>query len=372
MRAPLPNLRLRIPREGWFWLLLSANLFIIGWGRGINLVVPLSYLMGLIFLLNLVLALPGLRGLRGVRRLPDAIFAEEPFLLSVAVANLARRPRIGIQVEDVGAEHKAAWFLVSQGSGEVSQLTRELTLPQRGRYRWGPLSAASGYPFGLVRWQTTLVPEEAIIVLPRLGRLHRGRLRRFLTLDTPREDRFRPSGRPSAAARSEFHGLRPMRIGDSPRWIHWRTSARRGEMMVREFESVVADDLLLVVEPPEDPALLEEVISLAATLCWEWCRQRGDKLTLVVLGLETVVCKGTTGPDLARRTLESLAVVPPGTAASEDGLPRKIPAGPVLVIGAGDSALREALAVRLRRPMAWLDAARLDDCDFYERPPHEP
>src|SRR5262249_49364986 len=63
---------------------------------------------------------------------------------------------------------------------------------------------------------------------------------------SPRRRR-RPRRHPTAQA--EFHGLRAFRSGDSPRWIHWRTSARCGELMVREFEDVPPDHLVLVVEP---------------------------------------------------------------------------------------------------------------------------
>ena len=367
------RLRLHIPREGWFWLILAANLLLIGWGRNINLVMPLSYFLLLLFGLNALFGWPGLCRLRAVRRFPDFVFAGSPFTFEVAVSNPARA-RIGLRIVDRGPSHRVAWFLVRFGNGETVRLTGALTLPKRGRYRWGELIAASGYPFGLVEWQTALVAAEDVIVLPRLGRLHRGRLRRFLNIDTPREERLRPSGRPSPTARSEFHGLRPMRTGDSPRWIHWRTSARRGELMVREFEHIVGDDLFLVVDPPEDARLLEEVVSLTATIVWEWCRQRGDQLTLVLLGPTPVHWKGTTGPDLARMMLEGLAVLgsQPGPSDDSESVLRAQRSlnstGPVLLIGSGRGERRDKIAEQLRRPVAWLDAGRLDTCDFYERP----
>ena len=47
------------------------------------------------------------------------------------------------------------------------------------------------------------------------------------------------------AAQTDFHGLRTFQPADSPRWIHWRTSARRGELMVKEFEETPTDNLIL-------------------------------------------------------------------------------------------------------------------------------
>src|SRR5262249_61272803 len=122
-----------------------------------------------------------------------------------------------------------------------------------------------------------------------------GRLRRFLHQAMPAlgRSRRRPVRHPTA--QSEIHGVRPFRSGDSPRWIHWRTTARRGELMVREVEETPTDNLIVVVDPwvpgPQDRGqesgtweeagkgpppfpVLEDALSLAATVGWEWGGQR--------------------------------------------------------------------------------------------------
>ena len=87
-----------------------------------------------------------------------------------------------------------------------------------------------------------------------------------------------------SAQQVEYHGLRDYRSGDSPRWIHWRTSARRGELMVKEFEQQNEQDLAILIDPwlprtkaaAEQREALEEAISFAATLCLlETCRRPG-------------------------------------------------------------------------------------------------
>ena len=97
------------------------------------------------------------------------------------------------------------------------------------------------------------MPAEEVVVLPRLGRLHRGLFRRLLWTTAADADRRRRLPRRHPAAQDQFHGLRPFRSGDNPRSVHWRTSARRGEWMVREFEDLPGDNLVLVFDPALGP-----------------------------------------------------------------------------------------------------------------------
>jgi uncharacterized protein (DUF58 family) len=260
---------------------------------------------------------------------------------------------------------------------------QEIVLPRRGPYAWGPVAAVSGYPFGLVRRRLPVAPAAEVVVLPRLGRVHRGRLRHYLRRASPADDairRRRPQRHPSAQA--EFHGLRTWRPGDNPRAIHWRTSARRGELMVREYEDVPSDNLLLVLDPslpqadraggarPEDR--FEEVVSLAASVCWEWCRHKGDRLVVAVADGGDEVLDGVAGPAHGRRVLRRLAVVR-GGAADARALPQGLAAfagvaAAAVVVSAGPSRLAGALAQALHRPVACLDAFAADVRTFYEPP----
>ncbi len=209
-------------------------------------------------------------------------------------------------------------------------------------------------------------------MLPQTGRLHRGLFRRRLWSATADPDRRRRQPRRHPAAQDQFHGLRPFRAGDNPRAVHWRTSARRGEWMVREFEDLPGDNLLLVFDPTllSDDGLesfsrerlddFEAAVSLAGTVAAEWRGDRGGRLIAVVAGENPEVLDGPAGPVHARRVLERLAVVEPTASASAAG-PRRL-AGPggggiavrtaVVVVGARQSRLADALHQALQRPVA--------------------
>jgi len=383
--SPSSRVRFRIPGEGRLWLLATGGLFAIGLAKGHNLLVILAYFMLLLWSVNAFAAGRGLGNLQARRHLEWPVFARTPCGLTIALTNTGPRDVIGLRVEDRAADERLAWFRIRLGAGESITLSQEITLSGRGRQWWPALSASSGYPYGLARRVRTLTPAETVVVLPQLGRIHRGRLRQFLNFASPAEDRFRSLQRPHPMHQGEMHSLRPMRSGDSPRWIHWRTTARRGEPMVREFEGLAGEDLILVVEPwlpseleDDAPALLarqilEGAISLAASICWEWCRQRGDQLVLVVAGPQPVVLRGITGPEHARRMLECLAETAGTEQAdmallSDETAARHLPRAAVLAISTRPDAGDDVLAARWGRPVARVFAGGLDGIDFYEGP----
>jgi uncharacterized protein (DUF58 family) len=206
-------------------------------------------------------------------------------------------------------------------------------------------------------------------MLPRPGRLVRERLRQRLRGADPQAMRAQRRGWRHEAAQADFHGLRPFRPGDSPRWIHWRTTARRGELMVREFEDVPGDDLVLIFHASGSPGeQFEAAVTLAATIVWEWCQRRGDRLILAVAGDEREVHDGLTSPDHAVRLLQALAVVQPcGCAALPEALAGCVPASAgVVVVSAGRESMAAEAEAELGRPVLLLDARRQREWDFYQ------
>jgi uncharacterized protein (DUF58 family) len=119
----------------------------------------------------------------------------------------------------------------------------------------------------------------------------------------------------------EYHGLRDYRPSDSPRWIHWRTTARIGRPMVKEFEQQSEQDLAILLDPwlprsritPEQRETLEQAIRFAATVCLEACRRQGRRLTLGWTGPSPGVRQGPAGMKLLHETMEQLATMRPNT-----------------------------------------------------------
>src|SRR4029079_9357348 len=168
---------------------------------------------------------------------------------------------------------------------------------------------------GLLERRVTTGSPEALIVYPTVGKLSR---RWQLTEREATETRL-GQRHDRSAQQQDYHGLREYRAGDSPRWIHWRTSARLGTPMVKEFEQQNEQDLAVLIDPwlqrskvtPEQRESLEQVIRFAATVCLETCRHLGRRLILGWTGPAPGVRQGPASVKLLHELLEQLAIMRP-------------------------------------------------------------
>jgi uncharacterized protein (DUF58 family) len=183
------------------------------------------------------------------------------------------------------------------------------------------LRLSTRFPFGMVRGSLTVEQTQTLLVFPRLGRLTRRwqRLQQSSDLGTSNVERRQ------GLLEGDFYGLRDWRPGDSRRWIHWRTSARRQAPVVRQFEQQRNQDLALVVElwQPErasdiQMANVELAVSFAASIVSDLCRRGGRMLWMAVASREPRFDSGPASLALTREAMESLAVA---DATSADPLP---------------------------------------------------
>ncbi|TSA84460.1 DUF58 domain-containing protein [Deinococcus detaillensis] len=147
-------------------------------------------------------------------------------------------------------------------SGEA-ELSGSLHLNARGEYHWPATTLRWADPFGLF-WRSTrlrfgtrmeVYPGIHGLALPDLLRplLSEGALSRTLGLDDP----------------LSLRGARPYSPGDPPSRIHWRLSARTGELTVRELERTASSRLLVFVDTRGDDVFLESAVRLSASLISE-------------------------------------------------------------------------------------------------------
>ncbi|GAC1670650.1 MAG: hypothetical protein PVS3B2_12010 [Candidatus Dormibacteraceae bacterium] len=89
-----------------------------------------------------------------------------------------------------------------------------------------------------------------------------------------------------AGTGTELFGVREYRPGDPLRRIHWRSSARHGELIVREYEPPGIQSLGIFCDPaPPSPEAADQIARLAASEAWD-CLRNGGRAVLWSPGAE--------------------------------------------------------------------------------------
>jgi uncharacterized protein (DUF58 family) len=116
--------------------------------------------------------------------------------------------------------------------GMYERVTHRFTLEctSRGWHRFGPVTIQAHDPFGMVSRSTTLGDREGVLVYPRMVPM----TELVVPARQPLGD-MKPAT-PLVEDPMRMSGVRPYVPGDSPRRIHWRASARTGELQTRVFE----------------------------------------------------------------------------------------------------------------------------------------
>jgi uncharacterized protein (DUF58 family) len=211
-----------------------------------------SPLVSMAALLWSVLLLSGLMALwwkwRGgdwqVRReAPPVATAGEEFVMRLEVVNGGRWPlpffEVGARDHATGATMRALtpWL----GSGQSVSWQTTMNFDKRGVYRLPALAAGPVDPLGLFPPAREAVAAEEIIVWPRPLHLS------HFNLGGVQGD-ANNSLLMSAGDSGDFRGVRAWRAGENARRIHWKSTARSGQLHIVEWEEEAAGDVTIVFD----------------------------------------------------------------------------------------------------------------------------
>jgi uncharacterized protein (DUF58 family) len=272
---------LRPTRHGTAVLVASPLLALVAWLLG----QPELAVIGAAGLVTLVVAAIRLAARPpelAVSRIahPPRVGQGDPCRIVLQVRNTSQRrsPVVTLR-DDVGRFGRASLELAPVPGGATREAVYAFPTGVRGVHPVGPLEVTAADPFGLLRRTWTLGGSGAVIVRPRVHPL--------------RPLPPAPGEEPEAGVRAltststideEFASLRPYGPGDDIRRIHWRSTARTGVPMVRQFDrpwqhrSVVLLDVRRSAHP--DPEGFERAVSAAASVV-ALAADRGELIRLV-------------------------------------------------------------------------------------------
>jgi uncharacterized protein (DUF58 family) len=214
------------------------------------------------------LLLPG-RTLRGVeieRRAPGQAFQGEEVRVDLVVTNRSKGARLALDVHDEHLERSRA-FLLRLPPGERAVVQTRRRAVARGPSRTDHVVLSSGAPFGVADRRRRLEAASETIVYPRVVPLDD--LPFIEAAPTP--ERALHSV-PRRGTGPEYLGIREYRTGDSLRHVHWPSTARHGEVMVREFEREQTRRVAIVIDAIADAGIgetpLDRCCSIAASVAF--------------------------------------------------------------------------------------------------------
>ncbi|MCC6709948.1 MAG: DUF58 domain-containing protein [Gammaproteobacteria bacterium] len=188
-------------------------------------------------------------------------------------------------------------------AGATARVRVELSAQRRGWLRFASLCLMRPDPLGLCRARHHVALADKLLALPRRHAMP--------DIQLASRRHYQPGGLSLAHAvgdSQEFAALRAYQAGDPRRHIHWRSFAKTGELIVKQYQDEYFDRHALIVDTRSAaaPARFEAVIEVAASVLSKH-RAQDSILDLVIAGTDVLELHGGRGRGDNLRALAYLA-----------------------------------------------------------------
>ncbi len=170
-------------------------------------------------------------------------------------------------------DRRQSFFIPALFKGQTSHLTYQTVCDRRGLYHFDSLPLYSRGPFGLFRTRRTLSAPTSALIYPAYRPLKR--LRAFEKSEWAERQTVR------VGLGTQVIGTREYRPGDSLRQVHWRSTARAGRLVVKEFSDEDQPTLTVVLDLSTGSnvgegkySTFETAVRIAASLGYYAIRQK--------------------------------------------------------------------------------------------------
>ena len=269
--------------SGWVMTGLTLFFFFAATNTMAGWLYAISGVMGALLALGALLPGRSLRSLKISRRAINPVSVGDVLRLGMTIENQSRQPITLVQVQDRLPQVFGDMPLVAIEQIPALadyQWQYELTPERRGVYHWQTVELRTAAPLGLFWCQRSRAEKAIAIVYPTVLPLSQCPL-----IDAMGRS-LNPSLQNDFHARNSTEGvtrtLRPYRWGDPTRLVHWRSSARYGELRVRELETFTGgQEVAIALDSASywNPESFEQAVVAAASLYF-YAVRRGLQVSL--------------------------------------------------------------------------------------------
>jgi len=201
------------------------------------------------------------RRLRVERRAPADAHAGDDVAVDLIVTNTtARRTLLSLTLEDVHVSRFRA-FVPRVGPGETLIVGTTRHAARRGIVDAQPVRVSSKAPFGIGRSARRVEAPGRTVIYPRVVPI--SWLPDLASAAKPLQSATVQARKGSG---HDFIGIREYQLGDSLRHVHWPSTARRGSLMVREFEQELPRRLGVIIDASHDTGGEETALDLCCSV----------------------------------------------------------------------------------------------------------
>ncbi|NNE72326.1 MAG: DUF58 domain-containing protein [Acidimicrobiales bacterium] len=233
---------------------------------------------------------------------PGRVPAGAPARVELQLVNRARRATPVLRIHDgVSGTRGARLSVAPLAKGATSTAAYRLPTDKRGVVDVGPLDIELTDPFGLTRGRIRSAPKAELLVHPPVYPV------RALPEPDGQDQSLATDEQlaPVHQSGDEFHALRPYVSGDDLRRVHWASSARHDQLMVRQDEQIRQGRLTVVLDNRAEISVdaLDALASIAASLLVAANQRQQATRLLLADGTDSEFGAGTLHVDTLLRSL---------------------------------------------------------------------
>lgn len=245
-------------------------IYLIAWNRGLELLYVIAELSLATLMLSLIAPYFNILGITVSIKHPKYSSQTQsvPITIELSTSNFFDKYLLEVWLKTPFSKDKNHMFFIKRLHKKLI-IESELSSDVRGVHQIGPLHIQTGFPLGLKVFNKIFEDTKSeIVVLPTPIKVKKFLFSIDESFTLHGDNKSKRKG-----GHDEFVSVREYKQGDSPRHIHWPVSAKKGELIVREYQDILSSSLIIILDLNKNfnigsskETTLEYAITIASSL----------------------------------------------------------------------------------------------------------